>query len=156
MFLIKQMRKVGLGTFLAISLPIFATASPQKIIIKDGKAHTVNVPNGHNFFKVECDNMLVNIMAQRTSELDASIMATVIVKSGTEKKAFRIFDIAKDKLTPEHDISSMKRGCLTQEGGVGIDIPNHTSTELGLKIQIDARGRVFLGYDKTGLKLKTP
>lgn len=62
----------------------------------------------------------------------------------------------KSVLSPGHDISKMKVGCLTREGGVGIDLPHQIYSQFNLKIQIDATGRVFLGYDQTGLDLISP
>lgn len=48
----------------------------------------------------------------------------------------------------------MKVGCLTRIGGVGIHISNLTEDDLHLNIQIDPKGHIFPGYDKTGLTLK--
>jgi len=137
-------------------ISVMAYASPQRVVVRDdGTMHSVEVVTNNNYTTVTCNKISATIMAEKVDDLQPSIMATIVITNGDQKKGFRIFDVAANKLTPGHSSSSIKVGCLTREGGVGINVPHFASDELELKIQIDLRGRVFLGYDEVGLELVT-
>ena len=152
MFSVKQIIRISTVSVLSF-MPSLVMASPQKVVTKDGKNYTVQDKSVQNTSRVFCNNMEVGVMAHKMADSSLEVMATIVIKSGSQKNAFRLFNVAKDELTSQHDISLMQLGCLTRKGGVGVNIPHLTSYELGLKIQIDPKGRVFLGYDKVGLEL---
>ena len=151
-FSVKQIIRISTVSVLSF-MPSLVMASPQKVVTKDGKNYAVQDKSGQNTSRVFCNNMEVGVMAHKMADSSPEVMATIVIKSGSQKNAFRLFNVAKDELTSQHDISLMQLGCLTRKGGVGVNIPHLTSYELGLKIQIDSKGRVFLGYDEVGLEL---
>ncbi len=154
MFSTKKLFRLSTISLFAL-MPSLAIAAPQKVVVKDGKMYAVEDKSGQNISRVSCNNMEVGVMASKMADLTPEVIATVVIQSGSQKKAFRLFDVAKDELTLEHNLSLMQLGCLTRDGGVGVNIPHLTSSKLGLKIQIDPKGRVFLGYDEVGLELVT-
>ena len=132
-----------------------ATATPRRVIKgKDGKNIAVEIDTGDRNLFAKCDNINASIMAGEKVDSTPVIMVFMAIKTNSRMHDTQhLFDVAKDSLRPEHTTRGMKMGCLTEHGGVGIIMPSTSPDTPPLYIQIDAKGRVFTGWDQAGLRL---
>lgn len=139
---------------LASITTLSANATPMKAVKnKDGTYRGVEIDTGDRYLSTKCGNISASIMSGKTTHFPPMIMVTMGVRGGEQLQSYRMFDVAKDSLTPDHTTKDMKVGCLTEKGGVGIYLPSTNPDTPPAYIQIDAKGRVFTGWDQAGLKL---
>ena len=122
---------------------------------KDGKTYQGSPEPDDNLTYAKCGRVEGLVSAQQ-AETGPLITISGIKKVDDNNDFFRLRRIAKEYLTPMHTVKGLRFGCLTENGGLGVHVAHLESAEKNLSIQIDNYGRVFIGYDKVGLKLIKP
>jgi len=149
----------GLALFCAItiaSIPLYSSATGVSVKVgEDGKIYAVAKPASGRF-SANCENLKVNLLAQQVTDQKPSLIATVIIQNGDDKRALRLIDELKDHIDENHSIINMRFGCLSGNGGAGIILESINAETENVFIQIDKYGRVFKGFNQTGYTLIEP
>ena len=145
--------------FIAALIPLFllsqpAGASSMKIVDIDGERYAVSVENRNNA-RIECGYIKTTIHTTIKDNGTSSHMVTLISRSGENVEGFRIFDAFQNYHNEDYEPYSVSAGCLSERGGIGLQFKAKNETRKDLYLQIDAKARVFSGFNDAGLYIES-
>lgn len=128
-------------------------ATSTQVVEKDGRVITTAPKVNPRMHSLTCGNMKAYILADKHEDKNINMIVNLGVQNGKKVIGYKLLNPFDDFLNPEYGIKHIKTGCLTEDGGIGFEFPYLDENSPALYLQIDAQGRVFSGYDQTGLKL---